>query len=131
MGLTLTHAAGDPLAADLADRLALLLRGRGWSTSGGPSARIVRWRPSTDDPALAMLELAALVDLPAPATLLDGALADRTEAALSLERSWLREGRVVPLLTAALWYSVSPRLRGVRIRGDGVPLLADAWWTTP
>lgn len=130
-GLTLTHAAGDPLAADLADRLALLLRGRGWSTAGGPSARIVRWRPSIDDPALAMLELAALLELPAPATLLDGALADRTEAALSLERSWLREGRVVPLLTAALWYSVSPRLRGVRVRGDGVPLLADAWWVTP
>ena len=47
---------------------------------------------------------------------------------MALERRWIDERLVVPLMTADRWYAVDPALRGVRIRADGVPLLHDAYW---
>ena len=128
----------DLLAVDVADRLALLLRARGWAAApSGPDAagEIVRWRPPIDDPGLALLSLAHRLQLPVPPTdavaLLGGDRSSRTSAALTLERRWMDDRRAVPLLTASRWLVAHPRLRGVRLRGDGVPILDDAWWSAP
>jgi hypothetical protein len=99
--------------------------------------QLIRWRPQTLDPALALLQLVA--DHPdvfsAPTDRLDALLsgdpAERLAAAVSVEASWLSDRRVVPLFTAERWISVSPAVRGVRIRPDGVPLLHDAYLVGP
>ncbi len=138
--LALRVASDDRLALGVADRLALLLRARGWATDrtaeAGPTAQIVRWRPPVADAGLALLVLGdllpGLVIDPADAgQLLAGTASERASAALTLERAWISERRVVPLLTASRWLVLHPLLRGVRIRGDGVPLLDDASWTAP
>lgn len=135
----LTHDPSDALAADLAARLALLLRARGWAVAAsdakGATTRIIQWRPPVADPALALLLLGAELDLPIPTAMveplwsLDRAV--RTAAALTLEQQWMNEGLVTPLLTAARAVFVSPALHGVRLRGDGTPVLSDAWWDRP
>ena len=133
-GLALAPASGE-LLEGLAGRLAALVGTRGGSLSAGvrPDARLVRWGPASRDPALALLVLAeqhpelrsdALQD----PRLLDEDRQRRLEAALDLERRWLDERRVLPLLTARRWISVHEDLYGVRLRADGVPLLRDAWW---
>ncbi|MCO4770315.1 MAG: hypothetical protein KDA24_09820 [Deltaproteobacteria bacterium] len=138
--LRVAHQAADELAGALLERLALLLRARGWAVTGAeskgaPAAHIVRWRPSTPDTGLALLTLAADLDLPLPPDSAEGLLsatrAERTSAALTIERQWLDARLVVPLLTAERTLTVSPRLVGVRVRGDGAPVLDDAWWVSP
>ena len=138
--LNVVVPAGDPLVADVADRLALLLNDRGWRADAdaptAPTARIIRWRPPVSDPGLALLVLAdripeLLLDPDHAALLLAGDPSSRVSAAATLERRWLEAGHVVPLLTASRWLVAHPALRGVRIRGDGVPLLDDASWSTP
>ncbi len=138
--LTVHVPEADPLAVDIADRLALLLRARGWATdrrSGdGPTGRIIRWRPPVADAGLALLVLADRVpslrlDSVDAASLLAGSPSERTSAALTLERRWIAERRAVPLLTASRWLVLHARLRGVRVRGDGVPLLDGASWSSP
>lgn len=138
-GIRIEHDSKDKLADDLKQRLALLLRARGWrvesSDSPAPTTRIVRWRPPVADPALAILLLAAEFDLPLPSelrsTLLSADRASRTAAALTIEHGWMDAELAIPLLTAAHTLVISPRLRGVRLRGDGIPVLDDAWWTQP
>ena len=118
-------------------RLALLLRARGWAVTGtaGPSARIARWRSPTSDAALAVLLLASEFGLPVPENripeLLDAAPATRMSAALTVERGWIEGGMAIPLLTAARVVTVNPRLQGVQVRGDGSPSLDDAFWGLP
>jgi hypothetical protein len=138
--LTVQVPIADPLATDVADRLALLLRARGWATDRvvheGPTARIIRWRPPVSDAGLALLVLADRVpslrlDAASAAPLLAGTASERTSAALTLERRWIAERRAVPLLTASRWLVLHARLRGVRVRGDGVPLLDGASWRSP
>ena len=125
----------DPLAAGVVERLAVVLRSRGWALGGSEEhAEVVRWRPPTLDPALAVLALAGT----RPALIEGGLLTDpallgldpdeRLAAAMAVERAWIQERRVVPLMTADRWIVVDPDLRGVRLRPDGVPLLHDAWW---
>lgn len=137
--LALVRSTADELGADLEARLALLLRARGWGVADAgpetPSARIVRWRPPTRDPALAVLLLAgefgfALDPQDVPGLLAEDA-AVRASTALTVEQRWLDDRVAVPLLNAARTLSVSPSLRGVRLRGDGLPVLDDAWWVTP
>ena len=141
--LILVVARDDLLLRDAAEALALVLRGRGFATrvsgpgeADGPAATLLRWRPPTADPALALLDLAGsrpeLLDgepsaLPIPA-LLGPDVDARTLAALEIQERWVAEARVVPLMTTARWIVVHPDLHGVRVRGDGVPLLHDAFW---
>ena len=129
------------------ERLAVILRNRGRladierasatdDAKGG--LEILRWRPPTRDPALALLSLAGrrkdLVDDPAvqralaDPLLLSASLDERVAAALSLERAWMDAGLAIPLLTADRWYTVDPDLRGVVLREDGVPVLFDAYF---
>ncbi len=134
--LALRHESA-PIAGDLAQRLALLLRARGWGVAdtADPSARIVRWRSPTSDAALAVLLLSSEFGLPVPEAripeLLDADSATRTGAALTVERGWIESGMAIPLLTAARVITVNPRLQGVRVRGDGSPNLDDAFWGLP
>lgn len=137
--LALLRSTADELTADLEARLALLLRARGWGVGDAgadtPTARIVQWRPPTADPGLATLLLAAEFGFPLTPRDTGGLLAadpaDRASTALTVEQRWLDAGRAVPLLTAARTITVNPSLRGVRIRGDGLPVLDDAWWVDP
>ncbi len=98
---------------------------------------MLRWRPPTEDPAVALLELAGrnpeLMSDEAGSGTLDPRLlsmdeGERVEGALAVERQWLEERRVIPLMTAERWFTFDPRLHGVHIRADGVPLLHDAFW---
>lgn len=161
--LDISFAPADPLLAGVVERLAVILRSRGWGMGGAQAgAEVLRWRPPTLDPALALLALAGartallaaapaesglLADVPTglPRTggesgqsdplanpdLLSSDPARRLEAALLVERAWIDQRRVVPLMTADLWVVVDPDLRGVTLRPDGVPLLEDAWWAVP
>lgn len=139
-------ADGDPLVDGVAERLAVLLRARGAAMDARRTTtekleqgvEVLRWRPPTTDPALALLALAGrrheLVDDAAvqkalkDARLLSADAEARLAAALAVERALLDAGVVVPLMTADLWFTIDPDLRGVAIRPDGVPLLDDAYW---
>lgn len=125
------------LLGGLADRLVALAQARqvGRSTEA-PDSRLVRWGPPSEDPALSLLALAAtLPELPTDdldlASLLHADPARRLAAALDLERRWIDERRVLPLLTAKRWVAVHPDLRGVQLRSDGAVLLHDAYWRVP
>lgn len=132
-------ASSGPLEQATQERLIALLRARGVRSDpkANVALQLIRWRPQTLDPALALLQLVA--DYPdvfsAPTDLLDALLsgdpAERLAAAVSVEASWLSDRRVVPLFTAERWISVSPTVRGVRVRPDGVPLLHDAYLVGP
>jgi hypothetical protein len=61
-------------------------------------------------------------------SLLDGDDATRLAAALVLERALLESRLVVPLIVVERTVTVDADLRGVVLRGDGVPLLDGAWW---
>ncbi len=141
----LRYSFDDELLVGVGDRLAVLLRSRGSLTDarptrGGPlvsGLELLHWRPPTPDPALALLELAGRkVELQTEEAgegtrdprLLSAVEEERVEAALELERRWIEEHRVTPLMTAERWFTVDPRLREVHIRADGVPLLHDAFW---
>lgn len=138
-------SASDGLLAGVVERLAVLLRSGGYGVQPVPDeggtledgVALVRWRPKTADPSLALLALAGQrPDVKAatpPAALADPRLLstsmeERVAAALALERAWLDARVVVPLMTADRWFAVDPSLRGVRVRADGVPLLDDAYW---
>lgn len=140
--LAVERESEDALVAGVVERLAVILRNRGirtelvaaprpGATDGG--VRILRWRPPTADPALALLALAgtypqlAVVETAARVLvdprLVAASAAERTTAALALERAWLEAAAVVPLLTVDRWFVVDPDLRGMQVRDDGVPLL--------
>lgn len=134
------HDRTDPLVAGTVERLAVVMRSRGWALAADGAtahAQLLRWRPPTLDPALALLALAGThPDLLGDVRLADPALLDpdpdrRFVAVAEIELTWLAEGRVVPLMTADRWIAIDPDLRGVRLRPDGVPLLHDAWWSVP
>lgn len=137
--------ATDGLLAGVVERLAVLLRSSGYGVlplprRGGSledGVALLRWRPRTTDPALALLALAGEhpdVRAATPSSaltdprLLSSSLEERVAAALALERIWLDARVVVPLMTADRWFAVDPGLRGVRVRADGVPLLDSAYW---
>lgn len=133
--LDVAFESGDPLVAGVVERLAVVLRSRGWALGGSAEhSEVVRWRSPTLDPALAILALAGT----RPSLVEGGLLTDpdlrsadpdrRLSAALAVERTWIEQRRVVPLMTADRWVVVDPDLRGVALRPDGVPLLLDAWW---
>jgi len=138
---------GDVLKDAVAERLAVLLRARKTLLDvrrGGPGqgavadAELVRWRPPSRDAALSLLsfvgEREALAREPAveralaDPRLLDGDAATRLAAALVLERALLESRLVVPLIVVERTVTVDADLRGVVLRGDGVPLLDGAWW---
>lgn len=144
----------DSLLTGVVDRLAVLLRTRGKALrmktmlpNVSPAAipadgiEILRWRPSSTDPTLALLGLAGQhPSLRTGSPAIEAALNDerllspkkeeRVAAALVLERAWLESQLVVPLLTVERWFDVDPELRNVRIRADGVPIFDDAFWNT-
>lgn len=137
--------ADDALLGGVAERLAVLLRANGYaldqrSGPAGPLSRgveLVRWRPPTQDPALALLTLAGERaelrsatpgDVLKDPRLLSADADERLAAALALERRWQESRMLVPLMTAQSWFGIDPGLRGVRVRADGVPLLDDAYW---
>ncbi|HEY4221259.1 MAG TPA: hypothetical protein VGO62_07945, partial [Myxococcota bacterium] len=142
--LILRRVEGDPLIEGVIERLAVILRDRGvladirrvQADAPDDGAEILRWRPPTSDPALALLSLAGKrADLTsddaakralADPRLLSASKDERVAGALALERAWLDAGLAVPLMTADRWFVVDPDLRGVQIRDDGVPLLFDA-----
>lgn len=141
------HPDDDILVDGVVERLAVLLRTRGFAIESRPGGEgqgasdalaVVRWRPPTADPALALLELASRfpdlqvrppTDSPvADPRLLSADPEERVEAAIALERHWIETRAVVPLVTAERWFAFNPRLRGVRVRPDGVPLIDEAYW---
>jgi hypothetical protein len=144
--VTVRRPEGDPLVDGVVERLALLLRNRGrlvdmtrpQSSELKDGIEVMRWRPPTTDPALALLSLAgtrselrakdvartALAD----ERLLSRNRDDRVAAALALERAWIDLGVAIPLMTADRWFVVDPDLRGVVIRPDGVPLVDGAYF---
>ena len=141
----LQNSFDDELLVGVGDRLAVLLRSRGFLTDARPirdgplvtGLELMHWRPPTSDPALALLELAGRkVELQTDELgegtndprLLSAIEEERLEAALALERRWTEEHRVMPLMTAERWFSVDTRLHDVNIRADGVPMLHDAYW---
>ncbi|MBI1949586.1 MAG: hypothetical protein HYS27_28120 [Deltaproteobacteria bacterium] len=143
----LLREEGDALVDGVVERLAVILRNRGRladieRASAADDAKggleLLRWRPPTRDPALALLSLAGrrkdLVGDPAvqralsDPQLLSASQDERVAAALGLERAWMDAGLAIPLLTADRWYTVDPDLRGVVLREDGVPLLFDAYF---
>ncbi len=140
---------GDVVTDGVAERLAVILRARGrllevrraeaQSEDGAErGSELVRWHPPTKDAALALLSfIGARPELnndPAVRRALDDRAllaadpAVRLAAALALERALLDSRRVVPLLVVDRFLVVDPDLRGVVVRGDGVPLLDGAWW---
>lgn len=142
--IVVRRAENDPLVGGVVDRLAVLLRTRGYGLtpmaplSSESGVAVVRWRPTSDDPALALLALAgqhaALHDDDTRAWLADPRLLstdfdERVAGAIALERTWVESRRVVPLLFAELQYAVDPAMRGVRVRPDGVPVVDDAAWS--
>ncbi len=135
----------DGLLAGVVERLAVLLRSSGYGvqpvpevgTSLDDGVALIRWRPKTADPALALLALAGehpdVKAATAPSALADqrllsSSLEERVAAALALERAWIDSRVIIPLMTADRWFAVDPSLRGVRVRPDGVPLVDDAYW---
>jgi hypothetical protein len=141
----LRFAVDDALIAGVSERLAVLLRSRGYAVDPGTprgsaaddGVQVLRWRAPTTDPALALLAMAGAhptilvatpAELLADKRLLSARAEERLAAALLLERHWLTTRVVVPLMTADHWFGVDPGLRGVRVRPDGVPLLDDAYW---
>lgn len=141
---TLQVKEGDALKDAVSERLAVLLRGRKTllevrrSPGPGDDAELVRWRPPSRDAALSLLSFVgdrdglardpaverALVD----PRLLSGDPAARLAGALVLERALLDSRLVVPLIVVERTLTVDADLRGVVLRGDGVPLLDGAWW---
>ena len=142
---------GDVVTDGVAERLAVILRARGrllevrraeLESSADPGSELVRWHPPTKDAALALLSFIgarpelkddplvrrALDDTGSKGGLLAADPAVRLAAALALERALLDSRRVVPLLVVDRFLVVDPDLRGVVVRGDGVPLLDGAWW---
>ena len=143
--LALWVEVGDPLSDAVAERLAVLLRARRWlletrriesPVDGG--AELVRWRPPSRDAALSLLSFVGererlLTDDNVKRALLDARLlgentAARLAAALVLERALLDSRLVVPLIVVERAMLVDPDLRGVVMRGDGVPMFDGAWW---
>ena len=135
----------DLLTDAVGERLAVLLRGRGWllelrraSSAIAEGAELVRWRPPTRDAALSLLSFVGereglLADDNVKRALADPRLlvaddAARLAAALALERALLDSRLVVPLIVVERAMLVDPDLRGVVIRGDGVPIFDGAWW---
>lgn len=143
--LSIRVPPADVLLDGIRDRLAVLLRARGLGIrvlpdDGRPlveGTELLRWRPDTTDPALALLSLAGSrpalkAALPEERLkdprLLSVSFEERLEGALALERAWIEARAIVPLMTAERWFAVHPALRSVKIRPDGVPLLDDAYW---
>lgn len=134
-------AVSSVLGQGVCDRLAMIVRGRGrlaqvsadesepWGLS------IVNWRSVSRDPGLALLDLLAknpsiisLFETSQMLPLLGADKAARLEAAMSFERKLIESRAVIPLLLVDRVYEIHPELMGVRIRDDGIPLVADAWW---
>jgi hypothetical protein len=142
--LPLLVREGDPLSDAVAERLAVLLRGRRWlletrrTASVVEGAEVVRWRPPSRDAALSLLSFVgeregllgddAVKKALADTRLLGDNDAQRLAAALALERALLDSHLVVPLIVVERALLVDPDLRGVVVRGDGVPLFDGAWW---
>ncbi len=140
--LRMHRVPGDPLVDGTVDRLALMLRTRGLrlvidDPVPGPlmdGVEVIRWRPATLDPALAVLQLAGQYpevlarDTSVADKLLSPDAGERLAAALLIETTWLEDRKIVPLLWAERWVSVDSDLRGLKLRPDGVPLLSDAHW---
>jgi|GEM_PF-803669 len=136
--------AGDALSDAVAERLAVLLRGKRMlletrrNQSADEGAELVRWRPPSRDAALSLLSFvgareALVTDVGVQRALEDPRLlgreaTGRLAAALALERALLDSKLVVPLIVVERAISVDPDLRGVVLRGDGIPMLDGAWW---
>ena len=135
---------GDALKDAVSERLAVLLRGRKMllevhrSANDRDDAELVRWRPPSRDAALSLLSFVGEREDLAREPAVEKALADprllgsdaagRLAAALILERALLDSRLVVPLIVVERTITVDADLRGVVLRGDGVPMLDGAWW---
>jgi hypothetical protein len=129
----------DPLLTEVAERLAVLARSSGLPCTVGPGGyQLLRFRPNSSDPALALLELAALSPglaklggaLVSANDLLSLSPSARAVAAINLERHWLKAGKVVPLMTTQHWFATKQRLHGVELGPSGTPSLLRAWTST-
>lgn len=141
--VSLLVSGGDVLKEAVAERLAVLLRARKTLLDvrvrgDGADAELVRWRPPSRDAALSLLSFVGERDDIARDSAVEQALGNpdllddddqaRLAAALTLERALLHSRLVVPLLVVERTVTVDADLRGVVLRGDGVPLLDGAWW---
>ncbi len=142
--LPLLVADGDVLSDAVAERLAVLLRGRGVvldvrrSSRGDDGGELLRWRPPSRDAALSLLSFVGEREGLASDKSVEAALADprllkrdpeeRLAAALVLERALLDSHLVIPVVVIERIVAVDADLRGVVVRGDGIPLLDGAWW---
>ena len=141
--VSISVTGGDVLKEAVAERLAVLLRARKTLLDvrlhgDGADVELVRWRPPSRDAALSLLSFVGERDDLARDPSIEQALANpdlladndpaRLAAALTLERVLVQSRLVVPLLVVERTVTVDADLRGVVLRGDGVPLLDGAWW---
>ncbi len=101
--LSLAYDSSDPLAQQVAERIALNVREAGLNIqtfgemmsvrSGNADIRLVRVHLASTDPATALAALAADLDLPAPSP------SATPEQLYAVERSLLQDFRVVPLVS--------------------------------
>ncbi|MGH9662091.1 MAG: ABC transporter substrate-binding protein [Bryobacteraceae bacterium] len=99
----------DTLARSIAQRIAVNAREAGIvvrsPATGTPDARLARVRIASTEASAALAEIAAALDLPAPAA------ATSAEALYAAERVLLGEHRVIPLFHLPQTFGLSPRVR--------------------
>ena len=111
--LALSYDALDPLARDIAERIAVDAREAGITlqVSTAPARsdlRLVRIRPGSLQPAAALADLAAFFHLSESVNLLPRST---HEALYHAERALLEDFRVIPLFHLPELYALSPRVK--------------------
>ena len=123
--LTLTAMSSDPVMQLVAERLALNLH------EAGLSVQVRSANPESADIVLSRFHLEAAGSRPGLHQMLqqfahdaDDGLGDPASL-YRVERTFLAEHTVIPLLWLPRIYAVSPRVRGLQLAPDGTPLLAN------
>ena len=140
--LVLSYQSADRHAATLAARVKAVLERSGVSVRlvTGPvderwSMVLIAHRPQVSDPLLGLLgTLWPLGSAREQVLRLDRAtripqVERRRERALAIERSWLADARMVPLVRVHAWLARNSRLTGVQVGAFGVLRLDRAEWS--
>lgn len=123
--LTLAAQPGDPILQLVAGRLALNLR------EAGLNVQVRSSNPEAADLALRRIPLEAAAPRPALHQMLEQVGHDTDDGSgdpaslYRVERTFLADHAVIPLLWLPRTYGVGPRVRGLELAPDGTPLLAN------
>ncbi len=129
--LTLVYDSADPLAQQVAERIALNVREAGLNIqtfgemmsvrSGNADMRLVRVHLASADPATALAVITADLDLPAPSP------AATPEQFYAAERALLQDFRVVPLVVVPQSVGLGARVHDWTELPSGAWQLEDVW----